>query len=293
MASIPAWAAKGETCGVAIGTYGLQALPLEDALQFVAKTGFDAVEITVFSNSTGDPKSLDAARRAKIRGILEQTGLRLTALMADVAPSADDAKNALQMEELRAIYKLGSDLSPERPPLVQTVLGGGKDFNAALPLFQRRLAEWLPIAVESKNILAVKPHRGNAMSTPAQAIQLFESLGSNPALRMVYDYSHYAFREMSIAQTVKEALPWTAYVAVKDAIQKDGAVRFILAGEGDAYDHAEIVKAFHAGGYRGDFCCEVSAQIWKNNPDYNGPAATETCYRNLSAAFQRAGVPRD
>ena len=72
-------------------------------------------------------------------------------------------------------------------------------------------------------------------------------------------------------------------------VMKDGKVVFALTGEGGEFDHAEIIKAFVAGGYAGDFCCEVSSQIWKAK-GYDAVAATKTCFKNLAAAFQRAGV---
>ena len=94
---------------------------------------------------------------------------------------------------------------------------------------------------------------------------------------------------MTLADTVKTSLPWTAYVASKDAIVKDGKVVFALTGEGGEFDHADIVKALVAGGYAGDFCCEVSSQIWKAK-GYDDIAATKLCYKNLADAFKRAGV---
>ena len=87
-------------------------------------------------------------------------------------------------------------------------------------------------------------------------------------------------------------MPITNYVAVKDAVEVEGKVRFALAGESESWDHADIVRGLYEGGYRGDFCCEVSSQIWRQDPGYDPVRATETCYRNLTAAFDRAGVKR-
>jgi hypothetical protein len=91
---------------------------------------------------------------------------------------------------------------------------------------------------------------------------------------------------------VDAALPITNYVAVKDAVEVDGRVRFALAGASDSWDQAEVVKRLYEGGYRGDFCCEVSSQIWRGDTDYDPVAATEECFRNMEAAFKRAGVER-
>jgi hypothetical protein len=69
-------------------------------------------------------------------------------------------------------------------------------------------------------------------------------------------------------------------------------VHFALAGEGDKWDHADIISALHDRGYRGDFCCEVSSQIWRNAPGYDPVKAAKICFDNMVAAFDRAGVAR-
>ncbi len=280
------------SCGLAIGTYGLQSLTLEEAIDLVAETGYDGIEITTFPGFTGDPEALDASRRRDLKQRLADQGLRLGALMADLHPSDDDARHAEQSEQLLRLIELAHDLADE-PPLIQTVLGG-KDWEKSKALFRDRLAGWLQICADQKGRLSIKPHRGHAMSKPEDAVWLFQQLGKPRRIRMVYDYSHYALREpaLSIADTVATALPWTNYIAVKDAVEVEGKARFALAGEGKNWDHADIIRAFHEGGYRGDFCCEVSSQIWKGDPNYDAVAATKTCFENMAGAFERAGVER-
>ncbi|MEX2577508.1 MAG: sugar phosphate isomerase/epimerase [Verrucomicrobiales bacterium] len=287
-------AAKAGGCKLAIGTYGLQSLPLAEAIRVVAETGYDALEITAFEGTTGAPAALeDRGKRAEIRQTIEDGGLSLGGLMAGLQPQQDDDAHREQLEELKQLIELAHDLAPENPPLIQTVLGG-KNWEESRDLFRDRLADWLQLAADRKGVLSIKPHRGHAMSLPAHANWLVEQLGAPDRLGTVYDYSHYAFREppLSIAETVAAALPHTNYVAVKDAVQRDGKIVFALAGESRNWDHADIVRAFHEGGYRGDFCCEVSSQIWRNNPDYDPVASTQLCYRNMAAAFERANVPR-
>lgn len=278
------------SCGLGISTYGLQSMELAAAIRLIAETGFDCVEITVMEGFTGDPLKVSKAQRPALRQVLKDQKLRLCSLMADLHPSADDAVHAKQTEALRQMAELGHDLSPESPPLIQTVFAG-KDWEASKMLFRDRLGDWVKVADEMKFTFCIKPHRMQAMSRPEDAIWLFNQLGEPLRLRMVYDYSHFHRREpqMTLADTVKTSLPWTAYVASKDAIVKDGKVVFALTGEGGELDHADIVKALVAGGYAGDFCCEVSSQIWKAK-GYDAVAATKLCYKNLADAFKRAGV---
>ena len=288
-------ASERSSCGVAIGTYGLQSMSVVEAIRLVARTGFDAVEITVFPGSTGDPSGalISKESRAEVRKVLEETGLRLCALMADLKPEADPEDRYGRLQKLGQLIQLAHDLCPDNPPLIQTILGG-KKWAESKEVFRDRLANWNQLLADQKGTLSIKPHRSHAMSDPVQAAWLLEQLGNPRRLRMVYDYSHYAFQDppRSIADTVAAALPITNYVAVKDAVEVEGKVRFALAGESGSWDHADIVRGLHEGGYRGDFCCEVSSQIWRGDPQYDPVQATETCYRNLVAAFERAGVTR-
>jgi inosose dehydratase len=188
------------------------------------------------------------------------------------------------------VTELAHDLAPDRPPLVQTVLGGGR-WDEKKNLFRDRLAGWLTVAKESKVVLAIKPHRGGAMSRPEEAIWLIQQLKEPVCLRLVYDYSHYAFRDMPLEETVRTALPYTAHIAVKDAIQKGERVEFLLPGESGAFDYVRLLQLFHDGGYRGDICCEVSSMV-SSKPGYDPMAAAKTCYKNMARAFEKARVPR-
>lgn len=288
-------AAENDGCGLAIGTYGLQSMPLPDAIRLVGEIGFDAVEITVFPGMTGDPSGAlrSAESQNAVRNALGETGLRLCALMADLRPERDDAKHREQLENLNLYIQLARELSPENPPLIQTVLGG-EVWEDSKNLFRDRIANWNQVLADQKGYLSIKPHRGSAMSTPENAVWLLGQLGNPRRIKMVYDYSHYALREpeLSISDTVETALPITNYVAVKDAEMVDGKVRFGLAGETNTWDQSEVLKRFYGGGFRGDFCCEVSSQIWRNNPDYDPVKATQICYANMAAAFEKAGVTR-
>lgn len=283
-------AKRPAACGLGISTYGLQSMDLESAIKLVAETGYDCVEITAFEGFTGDPLLVSKERRAGIQKQMVDQKLRLCALMADLHPNVDKAVHAKQTDSLKRMAELGHDVAPAQPLLIQTVLAG-KDWETSKMLFRDRLADWVKTADQMNFTLVIKPHRMQAMSRPEDAIWLFKQLGEPKQLRMIYDYSHFHHREpvMTIANTVAQSLPWTVYVASKDVLMKEGKAVFALTGEGGEFDHAEIIKAFVAGGYTGDFCCEVSSQIWKAK-GYDAVATTKTCYKNLAAAFQRAGV---
>ena len=271
-------------------TYGMKALQTEAAIEAIADIGYDAVELTVWPGWDCAPDNVPAARRQGIRRLLAEKSLQLTSLMEHLYPSADDTEHAAGLQRLEQVYQLARDLAGEQPPVVQTVLGGG-DWEQKKSLFLDRVGDWIELGQKHGIVTCIKPHRGGGMSQPSEAIWLIRQLGESPWLRMVYDYSHYAFREIDLVESVRAALPYTAHVAVKDAVQQDGKVRFELPGAAGTIDFVTLLKELQAGGYRGDISCEVSGMV-SGQPGYEPLPAAKTCYRNLAAAFEAAGVAR-
>lgn len=277
------------TCTLGIGTYSTKGLPLEQAIGLIADVGYDSIEIAVMPGYDGEPATMPALRCRQVRELLEKRTLRLTALMENIPPAEADAQHSLQLERLRKVVVLARELAPqEATPLVQTVLGGGK-WPERQTLFRDRLGDWLRVFADAGVTLAIKPHRGGAMSRPAEAIWLMDQLGRPARLKMVYDYSHYALRDMPLEETIREALPVTAHVALKDAVAEGQRVVFRLPGETREIDYPRLFRRFYEGGYRGDFCCEVSGMV-SSQPGYDAAKAARTCYANMSRAMAAAEV---
>lgn len=277
-------------------TYGTKSLATEAALDLIAKVGYDSVELTVWPGWDAAPASMSPMRRMGIRERLEQSGLKLTSLMEHLSPDVDDAKHKASLERLKSVYQLANDLAPEHPPVVQTVLGGG-NWNQKKSLFVDRVGDWTALGKSFGVVTCVKPHRGGGMSRPSEAVWLIEQIGDATWLKMVYDYSHYAFRDIPLKQSIKKSLPHIGHVAVKDAVQtvaKDGAsprVEFKLPGEAGTVDFVTILQTLHAGGYTGDISCEVSGMVSRKS-GYDPVATINTCYTNMSKAFHDAGIHR-
>ena len=279
---------KGLTLG--FGTYGTRGMKTEAAIKLLAEIGYDAVELTATEGWDAEPQKMPKTRRLAIRRQIDQSGLELASLMENLRPTGEKAAQEKNVRRLREAAELAHDLSPQQPPVIQTVLGG-KNWDQSRQLFLDRLGKWSDVARSTKTIIAIKPHRGGAMSEPREAAWLIEQLGKNSSIQMCYDYSHYAFRDLDLKETLRTALPHLAHVAVKDAMQKEGKVTFVLPGEAGTIDYVTLLKTLVAGGYRGDICCEVSSAVWRQ-PQYDATVAAKTCYRNMAAVFKKAGVSR-
>ena len=275
---------------LSIGNYGMQSLGVEEAIALVVAAGFEGMELSVMPDWNSAPARLSPERRRTLRRLLADNGLALNSLMEDLHPSAVDAEHQQVLNRLKQAAELGRELSPEKPPLIQTVLGSGTWLEKR-ELFRDRIGDWMRLAESLKTVVAVKPHRRGAMSQPAEAAWLFEQLGKSDWLGMVYDYSHYAFRDLSIAETVKSAFPYTVHITVKDAARKEDQVEFTLPGAAGTIDHGEILSTFYRLGYRHDVCCEVSSQVWRAK-DYNAATATRSCYDYMQRVFEKSQIPR-
>ena len=284
--SLRAASGKGITFG--FSTYGMKTLETERAIEVLGEIGYDSVEINVWSGWDADSAKLSKERRKSIRKALNNNGIKLTGVMEKLH-SAGNQQQAT-MDRIRRAADLGRDLSPKHQPVLQSTLTG-KKWEEMKDVYLRQLEAWVKVAEEAKIVLAIKPHRGGALSRPSEAVWLIEKLGKPKWLRMCYDYSHYAFRDMPMAKTINTALPYTAHIAIKDAVQKDGRIRFVNPGTSGTIDYGNLLRMFYDGGYRGDVCCEVSGMVW-NVKGYDPIVSAEQCYKQIAPAFRKARVPR-
>jgi sugar phosphate isomerase/epimerase len=287
---LPHAQADEERMTLGFSTYGMKDFKTESAIRQLKQIGYDAVELTIWPDWDANPAALSAGRRRSIRKVLEDTGIVLSSFMGKLKNSNRDADHRLVMDRIRLAGQLGRDLSPGHAPLIQSTLGG-KKWDDMKDLYLRQLEDWAKVAEAEKTVVAIKPHRGGALSRPSEAAWLIKKLGNPQWLRICYDYSHYDFRDMTLEDTIAEALPYTAHIAIKEAVMKKGKLQFVNPGLGGRIDFAKLIKRFHAGGYRGDVCCEVSSQVWRQ-PGYDPIASARQCYRSIAPKFRQAGVSR-
>lgn len=267
-----------------MGTYALPGYSLPAAIRLIAETGFDSIEIASMPGYHGAPDQLSKAQRGEAKKQIRDTGLKLGALMG--LPIPDAAKQAVNTEWMKQMLDLANDLSLEGHPLIQGVLGGG-EWEDKKALFRDCLGPWVELAKQAGVRLAIKPHRSHAMDLPQQAIWLIDQLNAAGTLSMVFDYSHFVYRDLPFEEMVKVSLPHTSYVVMKDAVQRDGKVEFDLPGEAGTIPHAAILKQFLDGGYVGEVCAEVSSQLSKAE-GYDPVQATKICFANLNEIVTQA-----
>ena len=211
-------------------------------------------------------------------------------LMSHLQPLGSAERHAMDTDRLKRDCILARELSPDRPPVIQTILGG-KDWGKSRQRCVDRIADWVSIADEHGIVVAVKPHRGHAISRPSEAAWLITQLANPKRLRMWYDYSHFIFRDIPLKQSLQNSLPVMAGVAVKDAIEKEGKVQFLLPGAAGTIDYKLLCNILQEGKFSGSLCVEVSSHVWKH-PDYDPTAAMRQSYDVLASAMSVTTAPQ-
>jgi sugar phosphate isomerase/epimerase len=292
-ASAAAWAAlplsafaAAENVSLGFSLYGMKTLPLDQALRACAEIGYRNVELTADPGFSAEPKLLSAEDRKNLRAQLASLKLEVSCLMVNLKLLADDQKHTENLQTIKAAAELGHDLVPERPPMIETVLGGKPgEWNQAKDRLAARLLDWSHAASAGNTILAIKAHVGSTVNSPERLLWLLKKVNS-PAIAALYDYSHFEVMGFPLADSLKTLLPYTRMIHVKDTSGDEKKFQFLLPGEGRT-DYVAYFKLLKQLGFKGPVVAEVSSQVWKK-PGYDPIAAATKCYQALSSALAKA-----
>jgi len=282
--ALPVLAARKERRHPAItlgfSLYGMKTLKTEDALRQLAKIGYDSVELCLNDDWDAAPKNVTAKRRKELRILLGDLGLKLTALMINIKLNG---MQKVSISKIREAGQMGHDLSPNNPPIIESVGGSGK-WKDVKNEFRDNLDHWATAAKASKSVVCLKPHRFGAVNRPENAVGLIKQVKSQ-WLKLAYDYSHFIHRDIGFEDSLKTMIPHTRFIHVKDTIVEDGKPRFVIPGASGQIDYTKLIRLSAKLGYRGDINAEISGQVWSQK-DYNPIATAADSYKNLSSAFK-------
>jgi sugar phosphate isomerase/epimerase len=140
--------------------YGMKTLNTEESLRQLSKIGYDSVELCLNDGWDAAPKNVTAKRRKEIRILLCDLGLKLTALMINIKLNGEQK---VSISKIREAGQIGHDLSPDNPPVIESVGGGGK-WAEVKNEFRDNLSHWAEAGKASKTIVCLKPHRFGAVN---------------------------------------------------------------------------------------------------------------------------------
>jgi sugar phosphate isomerase/epimerase len=287
-----AMAAKqsGHTIGFGYGTYGMQSMKTADALRTIAEIGYDGVELCLIPGWPTESKALSAGDRADIRKMLGDLGLALPAMLESLPLIGTPEKRSENLERVKRAAALAHDLSPANPPVLDTVLGlKTADWEKVKARMVVELHDWAKAAESSKFVICFKPHASDAVNSPERALWLIREVGS-PNIRVVYDYSHFFVEGFPLAESLKQLLPVSPFISVKDASGNPASHQFLLPGDGKT-DYMEYFKLLKELGYHGFVAVEISAMIHRK-PGFEPVPTAKLCYQRLAPVFVQAGLRR-
>jgi sugar phosphate isomerase/epimerase len=277
--------------GLATGTYGMKTMSTADALRTLAEIGYDGVQICFIAGWPTDPAKLSASDRKDLRKLIGDTGLAVPAVLENISYANTAEKRAQNLERLKMAVALCNELVPTKPPVVDSVLGGKTaDWEKLKGPLAEELSQWAKIAEAGKTTVCFKPHADQAVDRPDRAIWLLNQMKS-PWLRIIYDYGHFYLEGFGLEESLKELIPFTAFVSIKDSVRlPTGKHEYLLPGDGKT-DYLEYFKILKQLKYQGFAGVEVSAMI-HNKPGYEPVPTAKLCYERLAPLMAKAGVQR-
>ena len=276
--------------GLGFSLYGMKSLAVAKALRVCQEIGYDCVELPLMADWPADPEKLSISARKQLKVELEASGLRLSAVMENLPLLGEEKKHQANLERLKLAAELARQLVPDKPPLIETVLGGKpQEWKAVKQTMAERLRDWAKVAEGAGVVIAIKAHVASALHTPADAAWLVEQVGSK-FLRLAFDYSHFQLQKISLAGALDTLLPHTVFIHVKDAVGDAAKFQFLLPAEKENR-YGEYFRILAAKKYRGDVLVEVSGQI-HSRAGYDPVAAAKKCYEPLAKAMKDAEVKR-
>ncbi len=277
---------------IGYSTWGMPTVPIDTAVSHIAKLGYDGLELTIIPRFTTELSTLDAAERKRIAALLKEHNLALPAIAAHSSLlETDPDRHAQNMWRLKGGVDLAVELAQgDELPAVNTTPGGKpEEWDMQKDFLAERVGELADYGASRGVTIAMEPHVGAIIDTPAKVLELLEIVNS-PYLKVNFDISHFDIVGMTTEETVAALAPVSIHTHVKDQRGTAPNHEFLIPGEGP-FDYVHYLKEMQAHGYDGFITAEVSFMV-QGREDYDPLAAATLSYETLSRAFTEAGIER-
>jgi sugar phosphate isomerase/epimerase len=273
-------------------TWGMPTVPVDTFIPFLARLGYDGVELTVIPGYTTELSLLDAAERRRIARMLRDHHLELPAIAGHTHMVERDPDTAARhWARLAATVDLALDWAIDgAPPAIDTTVGGTPEqWDVLKPLMVERVGALVRYGEQRGVVIAIEPHVGSMLDTPDRVLELLDAIDS-PFLKLNFDISHFNVMGIPIAESVGALARHTVHTHVKDERGVVPHYEFLIPGEGE-FDYVAYLQAMREHGYAGFITAEISIMV-QRRPGYDPLAAAEQTYRTLARAFEQAGIAR-
>jgi inosose dehydratase len=270
---------------IGFSLYGMKSLPVLEALDHCARIGYPNVEICIMEDFPTELDKFTPAIQQAVRDRARQNDLTISSLLFHGSIFGNAEKQKKDLDTIKRAGEVSQVLDETNPPLLESVMGGKKgEWETSKNLMVDRLGKWAEAAGSAGVKVAVKAHAGNAVYASEQLLALYRAV-NHPALTLTYDYSHYKAEGFDMETTMREVIPHTGFVHVKD-VELSNPYRFLLPGKG-TIDWVKYFQILRELKYTGPVLVEVSAHVHRL-PTYEPLPSAKFCYDTLSKARDAA-----
>ncbi|HWQ14028.1 MAG TPA: sugar phosphate isomerase/epimerase [Roseiflexaceae bacterium] len=271
-------------------TWGMPTVPVDISIPFLARLGYEGVELTVIPGYTTELSRLDAAERQRIARMLRDHHLELPAIAAQTPMvERDPDRAAVYWKRLTDAVDLAVDWAQDGvPPAVDTTVGGASaDWDDLKGLLFERMGALVRYGEQRGVVIAAEPHVSDMLDRVDRVLELLDAIRS-PFLKLNFDISHFNVQGVPYQESVAALAPHSVHTHVKSERGRAPHHEFLIPGEAE-FDWAGYLHAMRAAGYDGFITAEVSIMV-QRRPGYDPLAAAEQTYRTLRRAFDEAGI---
>jgi sugar phosphate isomerase/epimerase len=273
-------------------TWSMVTVRAEEGIPLLAGIGFDCIELAVVPGWRDGVDLLTPARRRRIKQLLCEYDLALTAIAGNSDLLADDADElAESWQTLTSTVNLAVEWAGrDGPPPVDTYIGGRRgQWELKRDLVLERLGRLCDYAAERGVSVALQPHMDGALDTLDKVPALIDAL-DRPNLGITLDINDFTVQGISIEDAIGQVGPYLVLAQVKDERGRQPDYEFAVPGDGEL-DYVRYLRALQDSGYDGDVCVEISLRI-QRQPGFDPTRAALQSYDVLAAAFEASGVGR-
>jgi sugar phosphate isomerase/epimerase len=237
---------------------------LLEAVERIAGLGFQGVEIMA-DRPHLYPPDFDASQLARLKGLLDDKGLKITNLNSFTLFAVGDTylpswiepeqerrqiriRHTLECLEVAARLGCGNISVPPGGPL------GGMSRKEAMTLFHQGLEKVVPSAENLGVRLLVEPEPGLLMERIREFLEFIREVRS-PAVGLNFDMGHFYCAGEDPSTAFEDLFQWIGHAHLED-IAQDRSHNHLIPGLG-ALDFRKILETMVRLGYRGDISLEL------------------------------------
>src|SRR3954463_14252601 len=153
--------------------WAMRERPVDEQIAIVREAGYASTALVSGPGFGLDALTADAAERKRIRRLLDDAGLELSAVCGHATQlDPDPEKVKANADRIRATIDLAADLAgPEGPPCVVSMGYGSPDnYEQDRELIAERYGELAEYAVKRGIVIALEPHVGQAFDQPEKVV---------------------------------------------------------------------------------------------------------------------------